>query len=268
MRWIELADRVFARRYPELDQTLGLVVGDDRCLVVDTGTDEHHGTDWAKRVREITDLPWTVVITHAHWDHFLGTTAFHGADVWAHPRCAAGIAAGAREQVLTWAGKYRDDDKDLLAERLLAARVVLPTHEVADRVELDLGGRVVTLLHPGHGHTDNDIVVHVPDTAVVFAGDTVEQGAPPSIGKDGFPLDWPSALDTILELAPHKVVPGHGEPVDAGFVRTQRSELATIASLYDGVRSGSMSVEEALLQSPYPADATRPALERGRVTKP
>ncbi|RLK55148.1 MBL fold metallo-hydrolase [Actinokineospora cianjurensis] len=265
MRWIELADRVFACRYTELDQTLGLVVGDTGCLVIDTGTDETHGAQWAAAVREVTDLPWTVVITHAHWDHFLGTTAFPGADVWAHPRCTAEIVDGAGAQAESWAARYRESGRDDLAERLLAARVVLPTHAVADRVDLDLGDRVVTLRHPGHGHTDNDIVVHVPDEGVLFAGDTVEQGAPPSIGKDGYPLRWPSALDALLDLGPRIIVPGHGEPVDPGFVRGQRAELAVIASLFDGVRSGTLTVDEAVAQSPYPEEATRPALERGRV---
>ncbi|GLW93768.1 MBL fold metallo-hydrolase [Actinokineospora globicatena] len=265
MRWIELADRVFASRYAELDQTLGLVVGDDRCLVVDTGTDEHHGAEWAAAVREVTALPWTVVITHAHWDHFLGTAAFPGADVWAHPRCTAEIDGHARDQAESWAERYRESGRDDLADRLLAARVVRPTHEVVDHVELDLGGRSVTLVHPGRGHTDNDVLVHVPDDGVVFAGDTVEQGAPPSIGKDGYPLEWPAALDALLDLGPRIIVPGHGEPVDPGFVRGQRAELAVVASLFDGVRSGTLSVDEAVAQSPYPAEATRPALERGRV---
>ncbi|MBM7772446.1 glyoxylase-like metal-dependent hydrolase (beta-lactamase superfamily II) [Actinokineospora baliensis] len=265
MRWIELGDRVFASRNTELDQTMGLVVGRDRCLVVDTGTDERHGAAWAAAVREITPVPWAVVITHAHWDHFLGTAAFPGADVWAHPACAAEMAVGARAQALTWAEHYRESGRDHLADRLLAARVVAPTHEVSTRVEVDLGDRVVTLLHPGRGHTDNDVVVHVPDEGVLFAGDTVEQGAPPSIGKDGYPLEWPAALDVLLDLAPRVVVPGHGEPVDAGFVRAQRAELSAIAGLFDGVRSGSLTIEEALAQSPYPEEATRPALERGRV---
>ena len=35
-RWIEVADRVLVRRYAELDLSVGLVVGDGGCLVVDT----------------------------------------------------------------------------------------------------------------------------------------------------------------------------------------------------------------------------------------
>ncbi|CRK55373.1 Fumarylacetoacetase [Alloactinosynnema sp. L-07] len=226
MRWIELADGVYARRYPELDQTLGLVVGAGRCLVIDTGTDEAHGAEWAAAVRAVTPLPWDVVITHSHWDHFLGTQAFLPARVWAHARCAKAIAADARAQVESWAAKYRAVDKPELAERLELARVVLPDHETGDSTTLELGGRTVELIHFGLGHTDNDVVVHVPDAGVVFAGDTVEQGAPLSIGPDSHQDRWPALLDGILALRPAIVVPGHGEPVDADFVRAQRDALS------------------------------------------
>ncbi len=263
MTWIELADGVYARRCAELDQTLGLVVGAERCLVVDTGTDEVHGAEWAAAVRDVTGLPWSVVVTHAHWDHFLGTAAFAGAPVWAHPGARAEMVRGATGQAERWAARYRAQGRDELADRLLGARVALPDHEVRGPTRLDLGGRLVTLLHPGRGHTDHDVVVHVPDAGVVFAGDTVEQGAPPSFGAESHPLQWPGALEVVLELGPRIVVPGHGEPVDAGFVRAQRAELATVASLVDGVRSGTLSVEEALSRSPYPAEATRPALDAG-----
>lgn len=224
MRWIEVAPGVHARRHAELDQTLGLVIGTRRCLVVDTGMDEAHGAEFAAAVRSLTGLPWTVVITHAHFDHFLGTAAFPGADVHAHPRCRAAIATG--EHAAEWARRYRDEGRPEIADRVESARVVLPTHDVADRVHLDLGGRTVTLLHPGPAHTDHDIAVHVPDAGVVFAGDLVEQGAPPSVGADAHPGRWPGALDVLLALRPVTVVPGHGEPVDARFVAAQRDELS------------------------------------------
>ncbi len=225
-RWIELGDGVFARRYAELDQTLGLIVGAERCLVIDTGRDEVHGTELAAAIRAVTSLPWDVVITHAHWDHFFGTAAFLPCRVWAHPRCQETIRTDAEAQRAEWTQYYRDQGKPDLAADLDAARVVLPTDDVADRVDVDLGGRAVTVWHPGRGHTAGDVVVHVPDAGVVFAGDLVEQGAPPSVGEDAYPTEWPRALDAVLALAPDVVVPGHGEPVDAAFVTRQRDDLA------------------------------------------
>lgn len=225
-RWCAVADGVYARRYAELDQTLGVVLGTERCLVVDAGRDEVHGAEFAAAVRALTPLPCTVVITHAHWDHFFGTAAFGPVPVWAHARCAQVIAQDAEAQRAEWVEVYTAQGKRAYADDLRAARLVHPTEALHDAVELDLGGRGVRLVHPGRGHTDHDVVVHVPDAGVVFAGDLVEQGAPPSVGPDAFPLEWPLALDALLALDPEVVVPGHGEPVDPAFVVWQRAELA------------------------------------------
>jgi glyoxylase-like metal-dependent hydrolase (beta-lactamase superfamily II) len=226
MRWLEVADGVYARRHAELDQTLGLVVGAARCLVIDSGTDETHGAEFAAAVREVTPLPWDLVITHAHFDHFFGTAAFLPCAVWAHARCREALETGAEEHRADWVARYRGQGKTELADRLARARLVLPTDVFSDRVSLDLGGRRVELVHPGLGHTDHDVVVHVPDAGVVFAGDLVEQGAPPSVGPDAVLAQWPATLDAVLALGPRTIVPGHGEPVDPAFVRAQRDELS------------------------------------------
>ena len=224
MTWLSLGPGVFARRYEELDQTLGVVIGSERCLVIDTGTDEVHGAEHLAAIRSLTPLPCTVVITHAHWDHHYGSMAFQPCPVLAHPLCGRAMTSTAERD--EWAARYRAEGKTELADRIAAVRFVPPTEVLADRTELDLGDRTVELLHPGRGHTDHDIVVHVPEAGVLFTGDLVEQGAPPSVGSDAYPAEWPSTLDALLATGARVFVPGHGEPVDAGFVRAQRDELA------------------------------------------
>ncbi|HEU5471183.1 MAG TPA: MBL fold metallo-hydrolase [Actinophytocola sp.] len=223
---IEVADRVFARRHAELDQTLGLVVGAERGLVVDSGTDEAHGAEWLAAVRAVTPLPLTLLVTHAHWDHFLGTAGLGAGPVLAHPVCRDEIAGNAEQHRDEGVRHFLDAGRPDLAGRVRTARVVVPSELVPGAVELDLGGRTVTLLHPGRGHTGGDVVAHVPDAGVLFAGDLVEQGAPPAVGPDAYPREWPAALDVLLALAPRVIVPGHGDPVDPAFVRGQRDELA------------------------------------------
>ena len=48
--WMEIGPGILVRR-AALDQTLGLVIGGDGCLVVDTGRDEVHGAELAAAVR-------------------------------------------------------------------------------------------------------------------------------------------------------------------------------------------------------------------------
>ncbi|MFB9381691.1 MBL fold metallo-hydrolase [Pseudonocardia petroleophila] len=221
-RWVEVGDGVLARRHTELDLTVGLVLGGERALVVDTRGDVRQGAEWAAAVRALTALPLVVAITHAHFDHCFGTAAFLPCPVYAHPACRAAIVATAAAQRAEWASYYRDRGDDATAAALVGTDPPPPDRTAP--TALDLGGRTVALRHPGRGHTDHDLVVHVDD--VVFAGDLVEQGAPPSVGPDSVAAEWPGTLDALLALAPRVVVPGHGDPVDAAFVAEQRDGLA------------------------------------------
>ena len=131
--------------------------------------------------------------------------------------------------------------------------------------DLEVGGRRVELRWCGRGHTDNDLVVLVPDAGVVFAGDLVEEGAPPQFG-DAFPLEWPATLDRLLALAPPTVVPGHGDVVDHGFVAGQRDQLAALAGLCRQVAAGTLAAAEAMRAAPFPEPFARTALERTEAT--
>lgn len=227
-RWLQLARGVFVARHDALDLNLGLVVGAERCLVIDTGFGQRHGAALAEAVRERTTAPWSVALTHAHLDHCLGTAAFGTGPelpVYAHPECARTMSESTDPEREQWSRFLRAEGLPDEAEQAGSAPLVEPTEAVEDQW-LDLGGRSVRLLHPGRGHTGGDLVIHVPDAATVFAGDLVEQGAEPQAGEDAYPGEWPATLDALLALRPHSVVPGHGEPVDAAFVRAQRDELA------------------------------------------
>ena len=263
--WTEIAAGVFIRRYAALDQTLGVVVGEERCLAIDTGRDEVHGAELAAAIRRVTPLPWSTVITHSHWDHFFGTASFLPCAVWAHQRCPTAIADRA-EEMRERGLRYYSETGDLAsASALRTARAIEPTDVFASQVTIDLGGRTATLSHLGRGHTDHDVIVELSDEAVVFAGDLVEEGAPPAIGADAYPMEWPATLDGLLGVGPQVVVPGHGRPVDAAFVQAQRDELEAVATLVRAVSTGELSEAEALKRSPYPQDATLPAFEHAKT---
>jgi glyoxylase-like metal-dependent hydrolase (beta-lactamase superfamily II) len=248
-RWVEVGDGVLARRYAELDLTVGLVLGAERALVVDTRGDARQGAELVAAVRAVTPLPLAVAITHAHFDHSFGTAAFAPAPVYALPRCGAVLATTATAQRARWATYYRDRGDHGTADALAATEPPLPDADAP--AVLDLGGRRAELLHLGRGHTDHDVVVVVPDAGVVFAGDLVEQGAPPDLG-DAVVAEWPATLDALLALQPRTVVPGHGDPVDAAFVAGQRAELAEVAALHAAVARGELAATEADRRSRYP----------------
>jgi glyoxylase-like metal-dependent hydrolase (beta-lactamase superfamily II) len=233
---------------------------------VDTRGDREQGAELADAVRAVTRLPLAVVVTHAHFDHCFGTEAFRPTLVYAQRGCGPALRDTTEAQRAEWTAYYRRHDRPDIARALAATQVVPPSVPVDGSATVDLGGRVIRLLHPGLGHTDHDLVALVPDAGVLFAGDLVEQGAPPDF-TDAHPASWPMALDGLLALAPATVVPGHGEPVAPDFVATQRAELAQVARLCAAVAARQLTEAEAAAAGPYPEETMRAALRRaGGVT--
>ena len=82
----------------------------------------------------------------------------------------------------------------------------------------DLGGRTVSITHPGLGHTRHHLIVSMTDRSrtVVFCGDLVEESGDPVIDEDSDVAAWPATLERLLKIGGPKgvFVPGHGAVVD------------------------------------------------------
>jgi glyoxylase-like metal-dependent hydrolase (beta-lactamase superfamily II) len=255
--WREVADGVLVRRHESLDLNCGLVLGDGACLVVDTRSHLGEAVDLVAAVRAVTPHPWTVVNTHAHYDHCFGNAAFRPATIWASRGCVADLATGGEAQRAVVVAGLRAAGRAETADLVAAAPIDLPDAVVDDVTVLDVGGREVVLRFLGRGHTGADLVVEVEaerDGTVVFAGDLVEEGAPPAF-EDAFPAEWPATLGRLHALARGPVVPGHGAVVDASFVGAQREELLAVLA---AVR------ENRLDGGPYPVETMRTAASRPR----
>ena len=253
--WQEVADGVLVRRHRSLDLNCGLVVGDDACLVVDTRSHLGEAADLIAAVRAVTPHPWTVVNTHAHYDHCFGNAAFRPAVIWGSRGCATDLAAAGELQRAVVVAGLQAEGRDADAELMSAAPIDPPDHLVDDVAVLDVGGREVTLRFLGRGHTDHDLVVEVEadgDATVVFAGDLVEEGAPPAF-EDAYPADWPATLGRLHGLARGPVVPGHGAVGDAAYVGAQREELLAVLT---ALRAGRPQ------DGPYDTETMRTAAAR------
>lgn len=257
--WNEVGPGVFVRRYAFYDQNIVAIRGDDGFLVVDTRASHRQADEILADLRELSPLPVRAVVnTHGHSDHAFGNARFRPAPIWGHTRAATMIrdtGDGQRAAIIAAIPE--------LAEEL--AEVVLdPPDQLFDdmtNVPFDAGGRLVELRHLGRGHTDNDIVVVVPDADVLLAGDLLENDATPYFG-DGFPLDWPATVAQLVELVTGQVVPGHGTVGDRAFAVRQMAEFRTVAELAGLVHQGVIGLDDAVLRTAYPADAAREPLER------
>lgn len=272
MGFTEVADRVWVARYDWFDVNVTLVGGADGLVVVDTHASARAAEEVVADVRRLGAGDVTAVVnTHEHFDHTFGNatfrTAYGAVPVHAHEVAAEQtVPAGERIKEL-----YDEDPDDPHGEEVRATVVVPADRTFSSAVALDLGDRLVELVHPGRGHTAGDLVVRVPDADVLLAGDLVEESAArngvPGFGDDCWPMDWPLSLDIVLGLSTTGtlVVPGHGSPVGRDFVEEQRNAIGVVAETIRDLATRGVPVDEALAAAewPYPREELAAAVRRG-----
>jgi glyoxylase-like metal-dependent hydrolase (beta-lactamase superfamily II) len=227
--WERLTGSVHRCRLPFCDVTIGLVQGGTAALLVDTGTTLVEAAAIDADAREIAGSAVThIVLTHKHFDHVLGSSQFVEAEIFCAPEVVEYLSSATdhlREDALTYGAEAGDVDRAIAALKP-------PRHGIYDTV-VDLGGRSVMITRLGGGHTTADLVVVAPPPdgeagpVVVFTGDLVEESGDPCIDSDSDLQAWPVTLDRVLAVGgPDALyVPGHGNVVDAEFVRRQRDWL-------------------------------------------
>lgn len=263
--WAEVGDRCYVRRYDSFDLNVGVVEGAEGLVVVDTRASLVEGRELLADVRRLSALPVRAVVnTHVHFDHTFGNAAFSGVPVVAHESVVVSLPR--HREWLVRAIEAGPDDDPRNAE-MVSTPVRAPDETFSSVRTVDLGDRVLELVHPGRGHTDGDVVVRVADADVVYAGDLVEQNNHPSYGEDCWPLEWPATLELVEQFVGGStvLVPGHGTPVDREFLRDQRGDLGTVAGQLRELAGQGLGVDDALRAGswPYPPDDLRLAVERG-----
>ncbi len=235
----EVADRTFAWIQPNGDlgeSNAGLIVGEGDSALVDSLWDERLAARMLEALapaREGAPIS-TVINTHGDGDHWYGNGLLAGAEIVATeaaaeqmraepptmltrmrplPR-AAGLAAG----VPLMPGRSQLRGLAAFGEAISnyefeGIEPLLPTRTFGGELEIEIGGRPAKLIEVGPAHTAGDALVWVPDRRVVFSGDIVFSGVTPIMWA-GPAKGWIRALERIIALEPHTVVPGHGPVCD------------------------------------------------------
>lgn len=141
-----------------------LLTGQDKALLFDTG---YGAEDVASRIRTMTDLPLTVVLSHGHHDHAMGCLWFQS--VYVHPddleTYRTYTSLPWRKSVLQTA-KFKGVavSDSLFLESPVAKAIPLASKS------MDLGGLTVSFL-PSPGHTPGSVMAYIPEQHLLLTGD-------------------------------------------------------------------------------------------------
>jgi quinoprotein relay system zinc metallohydrolase 2 len=222
---------------------IGFIVGERCVAVVDTGGSLDVGRRLRAAIERTTRVPVCFVIdTHMHQDHVLGNAAFAGGakppQFIAHEKFAAALAA--RERFYLQA-LQRD-----FGSAMSHAQIVYPTQTVATTLELDLGGRSITLRAWPTSHTDNDLSVYDARTRTLFLSDLLFVGRLPVL--DGSLRGWLRSMAALRPMVVAVAIPGHG-PSSSDWPAALDTQQAYLQALLDGTRraiKNKMTIQQAV----------------------
>lgn len=180
---------------------------------------------WLKaKIKTLTDQPVRYVIySHHHNDHITGGSVFADTALFVSQTAA-------RPKILQAADP----------------QTPVPDLTFTDRMSIDLGGKHVELIYTGRNHSDNSLVVLLPQNRLLFAVDfiPVETVAYRTLA-DGYPDEWIDSLRQVEGLEFDTLVPGHGKIGTREHVRMFRGYLQDLrAAVQEQVQKG-VSLEEA-----------------------
>jgi quinoprotein relay system zinc metallohydrolase 2 len=246
-----VADGVFVYRAPyeliapDNDGAIAnmtLIVGGESAAVIDTGNSRLAGERFLAAAKAATDRPLRYVInTHMHPDHTLGNAAFarEGIRFVGHHKLPRALSQRAET--------YLAQAQRLLGPEAEGTRIVLPDLVVEQRLELDLGGRVLQLEAHPTAHTDNDLTVLDPATGTWVMGDLLFVGHVPTL--DGSLVGWLKLLDALTARPAARAVPGHG-PASVQWPQAAGAERGYLETLRADVQR---SIEEGRPMGDAPA---------------
>lgn len=175
-----------------------VLVGEEGVVLVDTKmAPDHQGV--MDFVGSVTDAPIKYVInTHLHPDHTGGNA----------PLKDLGYPIVASEN----------------ARRIMLQRDApgLPDITIQNTLRIWLDDMPIDLHYLGRGHTDGDVVVHLPTENAVITGDLFALYGPYRAVVDytagGSLRDWTRTLERVLQLDFDIVIPGHSGVTDRANV--------------------------------------------------
>ncbi|MGB8856171.1 MAG: MBL fold metallo-hydrolase, partial [Burkholderiales bacterium] len=153
---------------------IGFIVGSKCVAVVDSGGSLVVGKKLRAAISRVTPLPVCYVInTHVHPDHIFGNAAFNADRPAFIGHAKLPLAMATRAQ------NYLNAIKRVLGEAADGIVIVAPTQTLTDTLELDLGGRKLTLRAWRTAHTDNDVTVFDETSGTLWLSDLLFIGHTP-----------------------------------------------------------------------------------------
>lgn len=236
----------------------GFLEDDEGLLVIDSLLTPSMAYAFNAAIRRVSSAPIRdLVHTHSHIDHVGGNRQFDASEIVAHVNCHAemdAVASSAKRERRQWM-------PDAWWDELVEIEPALPTRTFKDNLTLNYGGTAVELMHWGPAHTTGDVLVYLPESKLLFAGDLAFFYATPLCRANM--ANWVHIIDRIEhDLDVEQIIPGHGPPGGSLELSDQREYLDFLFSRTRACFEDGLSEEEAVATIDLGQWGTWPESER------
>jgi glyoxylase-like metal-dependent hydrolase (beta-lactamase superfamily II) len=221
---------------------IGIIVGRDGVLVVDTGMGPRNAETVLNEVKKITSKPVAyLTITHFHPEHGMGAQAFPASTIVIYPTAQKiELLEKGPAMMKEFSGVSPE-----IADLLKPVKLRMPNITFSEEAEVDLGDFPVRLLHWNSAHTRGDSFVFLPKQRIIFGGDVViNRFFPIMADSDSSGTNWIQTLERLEKLDPAIVVPGHGEVGNVALIESMHEYLVFVRNRVQEMKSQGISVTE------------------------
>jgi glyoxylase-like metal-dependent hydrolase (beta-lactamase superfamily II) len=223
---------------------IGIVVGRDATLVVDTGLGPRNGATAAKVAQRFAPHnKLYLTTTHFHPEHAGGASGFPAGTILIRDRVQQDEMEKHGAEMIEMFSSRNAQWKELLADAKLP-----PPDETFDKERvLDLGGGVkARLLWFGGAHTKGDELIFVEPDKALISGDVVQNKVVPNIFREGgTPSSWLAVLDKVAALNALHVLPDHSAPGDGSLVALEKKFIGDLRGRALELKRQGVDVDEA-----------------------
>jgi glyoxylase-like metal-dependent hydrolase (beta-lactamase superfamily II) len=240
----EIAEHVYVipDQRVNLVPNIGIIVGRDGVLVIDTGMGPKNAETVLGEVKKITSERIAyLTVTHFHPEHGMGAQAFPPGTIIICPMAQKTELLAKGTDIVSMFKGFSPE----IAELLQPVRITAPNITFKEEAEVNLGDVSVQLFHWGPAHTLGDEFVFLPKQRILFGGDVVVNGFFPIMpDSDANGRNWIRMLERLKQLNPAIVVPGHGEVGDATLITKTREYLEFVRDRVQQMKSQGNTLAE------------------------
>ncbi|UQZ33978.1 hydrolase glyoxylase [Paenibacillus sp. PK3_47] len=231
--------------HPEDDTdrpVLAAITGEKRTLLMDSGNSRAHAALFREELdRRGIRMPDLLVLTHWHWDHSFGMSAWE-APVIAHEGTVAMLAelsgrewtdAGMEE--LIQAGTISEESVEHIRLEYGDSRAVAvnkPDIAFTGTLTIDLGGITCELSHVGGDHSADSCLLYIKEERVLFLGDALGPavyGGPRRYNSKNFL----QLMDQVGSYQAECYVESHGLPMNEQEFRDDLAPWVQLARIVE-----------------------------------